>query len=262
MILKSYSEEELSFFPLYLHVTGSHHLQETISCPTGKPFLQILIVQNGCGILKINGDTHILTKGDMFFLTEHTPHAYYSTSSEPFLTGFLAFYGKGVSSILEYYNICKDTFFPQKSTGIFEDHLLAIQEQADAIHETSRLCAMTFSAVIAFFDEATRKTISPIEQVRRYIEQNYANALTLEDILSVYPFSKSKLCREFKNTYQMTIFQMITHVRLKNAKLMLQSNPDIKLSTLAHACGFSDTSYFCKMYKSVYGVSPKADISV
>ena len=44
MILKSYSEEELSFFPLYLHVTDSHHLQETISCPTGKPFLQVLVL--------------------------------------------------------------------------------------------------------------------------------------------------------------------------------------------------------------------------
>ena len=85
--------------------------------------------------------------------------------------------------------------------------------------------------------------------------------ITLEDILTFYPFSKSKLCRDFKAEYNMSIFEKIMETRLKNARYMLKSNPDTKLSTVARSCGFSDASYFCKVYKKFYGESPKTRIN-
>ena len=81
--------------------------------------------------------------------------------------------------------------------------------------------------------------------------------ITLEDILAFYPFSKSKLCHDFKREYKMTIFEKIMEIRLENAKYMIKSNPNIKLSTVASSCGFNDTSYFCKIFKKFYGKSPK-----
>lgn len=45
--------------------------------------------------------------------------------------------------------------------------------------------------------------------------------------------------------------------RFKNARYMIKSNPEIKLSEVASSCGFNDISYFCKVYKNFYGESPK-----
>ena len=109
-----------------------------------------------------------------------------------------------------------------------------------------------------FFWRGAKKESKPsLEQVVSFLEQNYNKNLTLNDILSVYPYSKTKLCRDFKNKYNVTIFEAITDIRLKYAKFMIDENPKTKLSTVISACGFNDASYFCKQYKKRYGVSPK-----
>lgn len=81
--------------------------------------------------------------------------------------------------------------------------------------------------------------------------------ITLDDILTFYPHSKSKLCHDFKEKYGLTIFDALIRIRLRNAHYMIKNNPYIKLREIAKACGFNDVSYFCKMYKRYYGETPK-----
>ena len=81
--------------------------------------------------------------------------------------------------------------------------------------------------------------------------------ITLDDILTIYPYSKAKLCRDFKNKYSVSIFQMLTNIRLEHAKYMIKDNQHLRLKTVATLCGFNDISYFCKMYKKTYMCSPK-----
>ena len=254
--MRNYTENELSYFPIYFRAGNRNFVQEDIFRLSGYGYHQVFAVSGGYGILKIKGETYMLKKGDMFFLPKGLPHEYYGTD-EQFLTTFLGFCGDGFSPLLSYYGLSEQYYFPQKSKGVFENHMEMLLKQYDSIHELSALCALTFSAVVAFFDEIAKKEYSPIEQVKLYLESNYMNPLTLEDLFPVYPYSRSKLCREFKETYHTTVFGMLTDIRLKNAQVLLKNFPDIKLSAVASACGFSDVSYFCRMYKKAFGHSPK-----
>ena len=56
----------------------------------------------------------------------------------------------------------------------------------------------------------------------------------------------------------MTVFEMLTGIRLRHAHNMININPNIALKNVATYCGFSDVSYFCKMYKRFFGYSPKS----
>ena len=55
----------------------------------------------------------------------------------------------------------------------------------------------------------------------------------------------------------MSIFDMLTKIRLENAYYLIKTNPYLKLDYVSSLCGFNDTSYFCKMYKRKFNISPK-----
>lgn len=256
MKLKTYTDKQLSHFPVYAYTTNINYQQEKISRPEGCPFHQIFIVKDGNGIIKSNNHIYQLSKNDLFYISENTPHEYYGTDNN-FITSYLGFFSNGFDSVKDYYDVENIGVYKNKNQGNFEAVLLKIYDNINFINEISTLCSYAFSAVIAFFDEACKKEYSPIETVYNYIENNYSKMLTLDDILSFYPYSKTKLCHDFKQKYNVTIFDMITKTRLNNAHCMIKANPSMSLSTIANSCGFNNTSYFCKIYKKLYGATPK-----
>ena len=255
MKLKIYEKEQLAFFPLYPCTIDVRYSQEKISRSEGYINHQIFIVNDGSGIFKINNTCYELSKGDMFYIGENIPHEYWGTDKD-FQTSYLSFCGDGFEKIKNYYNIGDFGVYRNKNIFPFEAQLTSLFENFEMQYELSVLCVSALATVTAFFDEACKKKCSPIEMVYKYIENNYFQMITLKDILAFYPFSKSKLCHDFKREYKMTIFEKIMEIRLENARYMIKSKPNIKLSTVSSSCGFNDTSYFCKIFKKFYGKSP------
>lgn len=256
MKVKFYEEDQLNYFPLYPCTIDINYPQEKIIRPDGHIFHQIFIVSNGSGIVTVNNTKYTVNKGDMFYLGANVPHSYYGVDNN-FKTSYLSFCGNGFENIKRYYNAKDFGVYNNKNTVSFEAQLTNFFECFDTLNELSDFCVSALAVVTAFFDIAHKKEYSPIETVYNFIKKSYFNAITLEDILEFYPFSKSKLCHNFKQKYKITIFEMLTKTRLENARYMIKSNPNIKLDQVAHSCGFNDTSYFCKMYKRFYAESPK-----
>ncbi|MBQ4145052.1 MAG: helix-turn-helix transcriptional regulator [Clostridia bacterium] len=260
MKAKTYSDEQLFFFPLYLTTIGIK-FDEVIKIKriNGYEKHQIFMVDSGNGILNIGGQTFNLEKNDLFYIAANIPHEYYG-NGKGFKTTYISFCGDGFEKIRKYYNLDDYGVYKNKNSGLFKSSVENLYEKLETIHELSALCSKTFSIVISYFDEVCKKEQSPIEKVYNYIEENYSKTITLEDILSVYPHSKTKLCNDFKEKYKATIFEMLTNIRLRHAHNMINSNPYITLKNVAISCGFNDVSYFCKMYKRFYNHSPKSEI--
>lgn len=260
MKTKIYDSDQLSFFPLYLTTIGLNFSQHKVTRPSGYEKHQIFLVSAGSGVLNIGGQAHSIEKNDLFYLSAGVPHEYYGTD-DGFKTTYISFCGAGFEQLRKYYGLGDFGVYRSKNGVLFKSYAEKLYEAVDNVHELSTLCAMTFSAVITFFDEACKKEYSPIERVYNYIEANYSKMLTLEDILTVYPYSKTKLCRDFKAKYKVTLFEMLTEIRLRHAQNMINESPYIKLQKIALACGFNDISYFCRTYKRFYGCSPKSKIN-
>lgn len=253
---KNYAENQLGFFPAYVTTIEINRIQESISRPLGYEFHQLFLVSDGKGIIEIDKKTYNLDKNDLFFISKDIPHSYYGTNSE-FKTSFISFFSDEFDKIKKYYAICDYGIYKNKNTGNFESKISHLFDDFESTYEISSLCAMTYNSIIAFFDETCKKEYSTIETVFNYIKNNYSKPVTLDDILKFYPYSKSKLCREFKEKYSVSIFDMLTETRLKNAYYMIKTNPHLKLKEIASSCGFNDISYFCKMYREKYKKSPK-----
>ena len=257
MKLKIYEPSQLAFFPLYISTIDYNMPQIRITRSEGYQMNQVFFVSSGSGILKVDGNVYHLNTNDFFYLAANIPHEYYGIDDE-FSTTYISFFGNGFEGIKKYYNIGDYGVYKNKNRGLFITSVKNLYEVFDKTHETSTLCSLTFAAVISYFEEACKKECDVIESVYKYIEENYSKMISLDDILSQYPFSKAKLCKDFKSKYGVAIFEMITSIRLRNAQYMINNYPNLKLKSIAKSCGFNDVSYFCKMYKKQYNYTPKS----
>ena len=94
-----------------------------------------------------------------------------------------------------------------------------------------------------------------IDILRRFIQENYAEKITLEDIAAAAHISRGECCRIFKRLYNTTPFQYLVHYRLTRSVYYL-SETDKSISQIAQSVGFCSSSYYTKCFRSEYNCTP------
>ncbi|MBW7457483.1 helix-turn-helix domain-containing protein [Paenibacillus sepulcri] len=92
--------------------------------------------------------------------------------------------------------------------------------------------------------------------VLSYLTAHYQEKLQVEDLLRLYPVSRSRLFYIFKEATGNTIKQFLTDYRLNQAKRLLVESA-IPVSEIALLTGFGDMSHFFHVFKRGTGLSPK-----
>lgn len=88
-----------------------------------------------------------------------------------------------------------------------------------------------------------------------YINENYSEQITLDQIAAHFHMAPKYFSRYFKNIFHTTFTEYVTQLRLEKALLLL-NNPDLSITEVALYSGFSSCSYFNKRFKSYFGKSP------
>lgn len=91
----------------------------------------------------------------------------------------------------------------------------------------------------------------------RYIEQHYAEGITLGDIAASGACCKSRCSLLFKKYLKDTPISYTTKLRLQKSLSSLL-NPGKSITDTAYEYGFCGASYYCETFKKYYGVSPLA----
>ena len=94
-----------------------------------------------------------------------------------------------------------------------------------------------------------------LHQMLTHIHTHYHTHLTLADIALSANISKSEALRCFHIGLETTPVKYLNEYRLDRAAEALLSSP-AGVAWVADACGFESTGYFCRVFKSRYGVSP------
>ena len=101
-----------------------------------------------------------------------------------------------------------------------------------------------------------RKTIDKMKIVIKYVENNYANKITIAEIAGVIGFSESHFMRYFKETMGTSFIEYLKDYRLTMAARLLQSSDDAILD-ISVEVGFDNLSYFNRSFKARYGMTPR-----
>ena len=89
-----------------------------------------------------------------------------------------------------------------------------------------------------------------------YIKENYSEDISLAELAGRCVVTPEHLCRTFKHDTGFSIFEYISIIRLQQAQFLLRSDPSLSVSEVALRCGFNDSNYFSKCFKSALGISP------
>ena len=88
-----------------------------------------------------------------------------------------------------------------------------------------------------------------------YIESNYPKKISCEKLAQLAHMTMRTFQRTFHECMQMTPSEYIIQIRLRNATHLLKES-DFSLTQIAMECGFSDSSYFGRIFRRTMGMSP------
>lgn len=106
--------------------------------------------------------------------------------------------------------------------------------------------------------EKTNKTKikqSLISEIKLYIDKNFEQHITLDELSNRFYINKYHLLRLFKGHYGVTISEYIQQLRISKAKNLLRFT-DKKIGEIGNLCGFQDNHYFTRAFQRIEGISP------
>lgn len=104
----------------------------------------------------------------------------------------------------------------------------------------------------------TRKGYRKVLQLRKvldYIDKNYSQPITLDELAAAASMSPKYFCRFFSSMTHRTPMDYLNYQRIEHACYEL-STTDSSVTDIAYACGFGDVSYFIKIFRKYKGTTP------
>jgi len=107
-------------------------------------------------------------------------------------------------------------------------------------------------------DNHQKLTSNDIEQLKTlaaYINDHYANTITIDELSKIACISRSKLQKIFKKYYSMTITEYIQQRRMSHAEYLL-SHTSMNIGQIAESVGYTKASRFSELFKKSTGLLP------
>lgn len=161
---------------------------------------------------------------------------------------------------LELVPLRPDTGPQQKLIGKLRQ-LSVLQAQADTEFQTRNLLSEIWLLLL----EAIRSADSSVYTVAKnqdrilsmlaFIQENYAEKLTLEQIAAAAAVSTRECLRCFRTCIRQSPMEYLMDYRIQAAKKFLEST-DLTVTEIALRCGFNSSSYFTKQFHRLCGKTP------
>lgn len=250
-------EEKL--FPLRLL-----HLKLTRLLPHWHEHLEMIFILNGSCNFTCGGSTHFIEKGDLLIINENEIHffdnegevEYYCIIINPSFFNDVSFENTIFKS-----HIKNDTFTEKCFTDIFYENDTQNSGYDIQIKGITSLLivylirnykAMTISDVA--YDTHIEK-LNRINTILSYIENNYTEPISVDELAQKAFLSKGYFYHYFKNVTGQNLTDYINQLRIKKAVNLLK-NTSASITEIASEVGYSDINYFSRTFKKFMGIPP------
>ena len=221
-------------------------------------------VISGSGTLIYDGKKYDLKKGDMVFIDCRKPYSH-TTDSNLWSLRWCHFYGPTLSFVYEKYveRGGQPTFQPEEPAPFLStlDSLYKLASGSDYIRdmrineELNRLCTLLMEQSWHPEEATTAPKKMSVVEVKEYLEQHYAEKITLDELSTHFFINKYYLTRVFKEQFGQSITAYLTSLRITHAKQLLRFS-EKSVEEIGLECGLGALHYFSRVFKEVEGVAP------
>lgn len=216
-------------------------------------------------IFMISGSLEVRTEGKSFRVTDgetalldcRLPHLYYCDSS----ADFMWFHFAGLAS--EEY--CR--FLIDHNGNLYrgnQSFTVSMKNDFEAIIQYASGKIPNEHAISGRIHQILSRIAAPekaiavnrlIEPALSYISAHYDERQSLDDLAAMCGLSVSHMIRLFKHDCGCTPHEYLVSVRIRMAKLMLQTTDD-PVEDIAMKCGFNSASHFARAFRQSVQMSP------
>ena len=258
---------------LYRHVRG-------VGTPTHqRSYAELVYMVRGSTRHRIGGNEVILDQGELLLLGQNTPQELLPPGEDAvalslyikpeFFGDILSFLGSEQTPLREFILRCLGQETPygylhfhvggvRQVKNLMENLLLHLLERPD-----SRRAIPLYTLGLLFvqlLEESDKLTMGIREQqsilgVLRYLESNYVSGSLTEAARALH-CDVAWLSREIKRRTGKTYTELLQERRLRQAAWLLD-NTSQRISDIALAVGYENVSYFHRIFRAHFGLSPK-----
>jgi two-component system, response regulator YesN len=130
-----------------------------------------------------------------------------------------------------------------------------IEEAQTAIEAKNQLNKFISEAKQCISSSQNHLDNQNMKKLLEFIKEHYAEPLTLTDVAKHFHFNPSYLSSYFSTHNNEGFIEYLNRIRIEEAsKLLVEEKATI--SEISGIVGYSDHSYFCKVFKKITGLSP------
>ena len=241
-------------------------------------FWEICYVEEGVITLSLDGENTQLSAGELVFIAPDVVHSYTSEKGNQNRAFVVCFESFSVSmrslasarfSLDEGQKKCidlvidesKNTFY-MNSCDLLETvsnpnfggaQAIILQLEYLILCLMRRLSAEDDSAIVFLRDD--RFYADLVNVIIRYFSRHVNERITLDDVCSKVNYSRSFICKTFKEQTGETLFAYFNRMKIDEAKRLL-AETELTVTNIAGRLGFSEVKYFCSLFKKLTGTTP------
>lgn len=96
-----------------------------------------------------------------------------------------------------------------------------------------------------------------LENIKSYIDENYLYEFSMEELAGVFGYNEKYLGRLFKAKTGYSVKDYCNHLKIEKAKGLLIGS-DKHIADIATQVGYSNVTYFNRIFRALTGMSPQA----
>lgn len=229
--------------------------------------LEIFFVRGIEGETYISGKRFDFEYENVFFIPPRHPHLSFYRKGGAKEGDFVGALHLNIEALAEFVDVKSILRADKKTLFSFPVRIHGFDRIFSLTHrilDEGRLFSARLSDLLSLFEafsaEARVDTEAaeyryPSCDIVDYIEEHYMEKLTVQDAAAHFGFSKYYFCKWFKTNTRVTFNEFLNAVRISRAAVDLANGYSVEET--AERCGFSDPSYFVKVFKRLRGRTPR-----
>jgi len=260
----SFSKAEgKSHVPVNIFFGGLEHCNEDYRIDrTGFPVFLLEYVVDGMGELTLDGESHTLKKGCLYWYGPEVSCHLVTNPGRPLVKYFFAFRCPE-GSPKNVYGLQR-LFIGANRGGELVAELIGMlfREAISANEDSWRICCSFLDVILlkcarsVVLEQHTKeKAWGVFRKVKEFIEDNYLEIDRMQDISDEMELTAAYISRLFKRYYHMTPYNFLMQKKMEHAlDLLRQGNMSVQQA--AAMTGFEDPFHFSRVFKKFKGISP------